>query len=371
MRRVRIAFVGLGRRGLATLERYGMLSRYAEAAALVDVDPMRVARGAEIVRRAGQMAPREFSGADAFEEFLLHPDVDIVFISTQWTAHAEMAMRAMQCGCDVAVEVPLAMTVEACRAVEQCARMSGRFCFMLENCCFDPFHLAQLRAVEEGRLGAAVHLEGAYIHDLRSLFAADGGWLPAASLSHPGNPYPTHGLGPMAQLLRAADASDRLESLVAISGHAAGGDASRGVHVNSALLRTRRGVSMLLQYDVTTPRPYSRLQSFCGTGGYMAKYPLPVVSFDGQKPLEGGDAMAWVEAHPHPWTAEYAPEATRLGHPNLMNYIMDRRLIHCVANHLAPDIPTADAAQWSAVAELTARSSQAGGISLNIPQFSE
>ena len=52
-----------------------------------------------------------------------------------------------------------------------------------------------------------------------------------------------------------------------------------------------------------------------------------------------------------------------------MNYIMDRRLLHCVACGLAPDIAPEDAAQWSAVAELTARSSLAGGIPLDIPTF--
>ena len=368
-KRVRIAFVGLGRRGLATLGRYMLLRPYAEAAALVDVDPERVARGAGIVAQAGEKSPRCFSGPDAFEDFLRDPDVDITFISTQWTAHASMAVRAMEMGCDVAVEVPLATTEADCRAVVSTARRTGRFCFMLENCCFDPFHLATLRAVGEGLLGAPVHLEGAYIHDLRSLFASDGGWLSAESLSHPGNPYPTHGLGPMVQLLRAADPADALQTVVAVSGHAAGGDACSGVHVSSALLRTRSGASMLLQYDVTTPRPYSRLQSVCGTQGYMSKYPLPMVCLDGQPALQGPEALAWTEARPHPWAAEYAPEAQRLGHPNLMNYIMDRRLLHCVACGLPPDIAPEDAAQWSAVAELTARSSLAGGIPLDIPTF--
>lgn len=369
MKRVRIAFAGLGRRGIATLGRYMMLRPYAEVAALIDVAPERVARGYEIVTQGGGATPRTFAGPDAFEEFLRDPDVDLTVISTQWDSHAPMAVRALERGCDVAVEVPLAMTVADCRAVVETARRTGRFCFMLENCCFDPFHLATLRAVEEGMLGAPVHLEGAYIHDLRGLFASDGGWLSAESLAHPGNPYPTHGLGPMVQLLRAADGADALRSVVAVSGHAAGCEGLGGVHVSSALLQARSGASMLLQYDVSTPRPYSRLQSFCGTRGFMSKYPLPMVCFDGQPPLQGEEALAWADAHPHPWTVEYAPEAARLGHPNLMNYIMDRRLLRCVALGLPPDIAPEDAAQWSAVSELTARSALAGGIPLEIPAF--
>lgn len=40
---------------------------------------------------------------------------------------------------------------------------------MLENCCYDFFEMTTLNMAREGLFGEIVHVEGAYIHDLREL----------------------------------------------------------------------------------------------------------------------------------------------------------------------------------------------------------
>lgn len=44
---------------------------------------------------------------------------------------------------------------------------------MLENCCYDPFALTTLEMARQGVLGEIMHVEGAYIHDLRSMYFAE------------------------------------------------------------------------------------------------------------------------------------------------------------------------------------------------------
>lgn len=164
---------------------------------------------------------------------------------------------------------------------------------------------------QRGLFGEIMHVEGAYIHDLRSMYFAEeseGGyhnhWGKRYSIEHTGNPYPTHGLGPACQILDI-HRSDRMEYLVSMSTHQAGmseyarrlfGEYSPEAHqkyqlgdVNTTLIHTLKGKTIMLQYDISTPRPYSRLQTVCGTLGFAQKYPVPCIALDpnGDTPLEG------------------------------------------------------------------------------------
>ena len=75
-----------------------------------------------------------------------------------------------------------------------------------------------------------------------------------------GNAYPTHGIGPMAQLLDIHH-GDRFTELYAISSDP---DAPLSERISTILLRTERGRTASLHLDLHTPRPYSRLQSLSG-----------------------------------------------------------------------------------------------------------
>ena len=41
----------------------------------------------------------------------------------------------------------------------------------------------------------------------------------------------------------------------------------------STMIRTMKGKTILIQHNVMTPRPYSRMFQVVGTQGYVAKYP--------------------------------------------------------------------------------------------------
>lgn len=360
---VRMGFVGLGQRGRKTVERYTDIAG-AEIKVLADLRQEAVEQANQQIALSGRSLAQCFSGKEAWREVCRHPEVDIVYICTDWQSHADIAIEALEHGKHVAVEVPLATTVEDCWRVVLAAERAQRHCFMTENCCYDWFHLATLELVLTGRLGRITHCEGAYIHDWRKLFG-DGNFY-EQSVRCGGNPYPTHAIGPIAQLL-GFHRGDRMVRLVSMTGNALGADSLLG-HSNSAIITTERGVTVTLHFDGTTPRPYSRLQTVCATEGFVQKYPIATIQID-DKLLTGQEAEDAMMRHLNTDAARAWKEGHRMGVDNEMNYAMDRRLIHCLRQGLPLDIDVYDAAEWSCLSELTRLSAAQGGAPIEIPDF--
>ena len=363
---VRIGFIGLGNRGMATLRRYLVIDG-VEITALCDINPSHLADAASLLHVDGKHAPILLDAEDGWKQMCQRNDIDLIYICTDWLTHAPMACYAMEQGKHVAIEVPAATTVEECWRLVDTAERTRRHCFMLENCCYDTFHQATLTMVEKGMLGTLTHLEGAYIHDLRDKYDADGpkGWMARLCGEHKGNPYPTHGIGPVCQLLNI-HRGDKLDYLVSLTPAT---DVPHDVCVNNTLIRTVNGKTILLQYDVTTPRPYSRMQTVCGTRGFVQKYPRRCIMFDGEEPVKGDAVEPIVAKYTKSHIARIQDEGYRIGVPNIMNYTMDRRLIECLREGIPLDMDVYDAAEWSCIAELSEQSALGGGIPIKIPDF--
>ena len=363
---VRIGFIGLGNRGMATLRRYLVIDG-VEITALCDITAEHLGEAVALLQADGRYSPALLGESDGWMQMCHRDDIDLIYICTDWLTHAPMACYAMEQGKHVAIEVPAATTVAECWQLVDTAERTRRHCFMLENCCYDTFHQATLTMAERGLLGTLTHLEGAYIHDLRDKYDADGpkGWMSRLCGQHKGNPYPTHGIGPVCQLLKI-HRGDRLDYLVSMTPAT---DVPHDVCVNNTLIRTVKGKTILLQYDVTTPRPYSRMQTVCGTRGFVQKYPRRCIMLDGQEPVKGDAVEPIITQYTQPHIARIQEEGYRLGVPNIMNYTMDRRLIQCLREGLPLDMDVYDAAEWSCIAELSEQSAQGGGVPVKIPDF--
>ncbi len=371
---VRIALIGLGHRGLKTLARYADVEG-AEIRYIADLRPERLKIACDTMRAAGREVPARLEGENGWKEALNKTDVDLVYICTEWRSHTPMAVAAMRAGKHVAVEVPAATTIDECYALVETARETGRHCFMTENCCYDLFHLQTLALQQSGKFGVITHCEGAYIHDLQDPAEADAtadtreGWIEQQCMAHGGNPYPTHGIGPIGQLL-GFHRRDRMTRLTSLTSRGVENDGTTLGRINSSLIETASGATILLQLDVTTPRPYSRLQTVCGTAGYAQKYPVPTLQFRGEEALTGQAATDYLRAN-----ASSSPvvqtwfEGHKKGVANEMNYAMDTRLIHCLREGLPLEIDVIDAAEWSCLAPLTRQSARAGGMPVEIPDF--
>lgn len=374
---VRIGLIGLGQRGLRMLERYRLIGG-AQIVAVADSCSDAVFEAQEVLSNSKRPVALGLQGEDCWQEMCALSEVDLIYICTPWEHHTPMAVAAMRAGKHVAVEVPAAMSVEDCWLLVETARQTQRHLFLAENCCYDRFHLGVRSAVQRGEFGAITHCEGAYIHDLRSDFglfpftrSESRSWMAAAYAQHIGNSYPTHAIGPIAQLLNI-HRGDRLLSLTSMSSQAIDEATGEG-RVNSTLIRTELGRTILLQLDMTTGRPYSRLQTVCGTKGFAQKYPVPTFSSTQTEAIltaEAAELATDAAAATCPAFAVWQ-EGERRGTDNAMNYAMDVRLIHCLQNGLPLDIDAYDAAEWSCLTELTALSAAQHGKSVAIPDFTE
>ncbi|AVM51177.1 Gfo/Idh/MocA family protein [Capnocytophaga sp. oral taxon 878] len=386
---LRIAFIGVGVRGIEAVKRYIHLD--AEIIAIAEVDLEAIAKAKDITEGI-EPTPAFYTKADDWRKLCEREDIDLLYISTPWELHAEMAIYGMECGKHVAIEVPLAMTVTDCQRIVRTAEATGRHCIMLENVCYDRFELMSIELVKQGKLGEIVHAEGAYIHDLRHLNfrqterdAERGKWRIAYSKTFEGNPYPTHGLAPICRALDILR-SDRLERLVSMSSLAVGMQQYAESHfgktseeaqaqytgdMNITLLQTAKGKTIILQHDVTNPRPYSRIFMLSGTKGFVQKYPTPQLYFDDreEKLLTPEEIEAYLEEHEHPYYRETAHLRSLLPDQKPMDIVMDYRLVYCLKNGLPLDLNVYDGALWSCIAELTQQSIAGGNCVVKVPNF--
>ncbi|MDO5608500.1 MAG: Gfo/Idh/MocA family oxidoreductase [Capnocytophaga sp.] len=392
MEKVRIGFVGLGIRGIEAVKRYLYLPNN-EIVALCDVHQPYVQQAQELLASQNKPEAKTYTEPGSWQELCRQENIDLIYISTPWEQHTEMAVYAMEQGKHVAVEVPIAMTVSECWQLVDTAEQTQRHCMMLENCCYDIFELAVLNMVRQGVFGTVVHAEGAYIHDLRKLnFQQNerdtlrGEWRIKYNLTHEGNPYPSHGLAPVCQAMNIhrGDAVDFLVSMSSApfgmreyAAETFGNDSQQANYpyamgdMNTTLIRTRLGKTILLQHDVTSPRPYSRLHLISGTKGFAQKYPTPTVSLDpeGMKPLEKNELEKLLQQHEHPFVKETAYLRTLLPDQKPMDIIMDYRLIYCLHHGLPLDINVYDSVVWSCLTELTEISVKNGCQPVKIPDF--
>lgn len=371
---VRIGIVGLGNRGMRAARRYAFI-RGARIAALADSHMENVDAAAEELKRKGFSPARKYYGKEGWKNMCADGDIDLIYICTPWNTHADIACHAMQCGIHAAVEVPAAVTAEECRKLVATAEKTRRHCFMLENCCYDPFALATMRMADEGKLGIITHAEGAYIHHVMDFENGESkptyqlsAWNINAFANHGGNPYPTHGLGPICLTL-GIHRGDRMKQIVSLSSYAPSGTSAK---INTSIITTERGRTILLVHDVETPRPYSRFMTTCGTKGFTQKYPRPCIMFDGDTEEEAYSKTEEREnMFEHEVTKRWGHEARAKNIDNEMNYVMDSRLIYCLNNGLPLDMDVYDAAEWSVISELSEISARSGGMPVDIPDFTK
>ncbi|MDT3366839.1 MAG: glycosyl hydrolase, partial [Bacteroidota bacterium] len=149
------------------------------------------------------------------------------------------------------------------------------------------------------------------------------------------------------------------------------------------LIRTENGKTTLIEHDVMTPRPYSRMYQLVGTDGYAGKYPVgqiclrsegaQKVAYDdlqGEVVYMGGELDALMAGHRSDiLTPELETLAKQVGGHGGMDFIMDYRLIYCLQNGLPLDMDVYDLAEWCCLGELSRISLENGNMPVAIPDF--
>ncbi|MDF9832827.1 hypothetical protein M2103_001041 [Ereboglobus sp. PH5-5] len=393
--KVRVGLIGCGGRGGSLLKDLLNIP-FVEVTAICDVREERVAM---MLKRAGDkgQTPRTYSGGDrAWENLLRQDNIDVVYVATPWEWHCEMSVKAMEAGKHAFVEVSAAVTVDECWKLVDTSEKTQRHCAILENCCYGRNELFVLNMAREGVFGELTHAECAYIHDLRGMLfklGTEGDWRREYHKTLDGNLYPTHGLGPVCQYM-GIGRGDQMKYLVSMSSPEAGlskwlreKNPNDGRHagekyvcgdMNTTLVKTELGRSIMIQHDVISPRPYSRINALSGTGGTFFGYPNRLALDDPKKYnlkaksshgwLKDDDFKAMRERFDHPLYKQLQERAKNSGHGG-MDYVMSYRLLDCIRKGLTPDMTVYDAALWSCILELSAKSVQEGSHPVGIPDF--
>ncbi len=388
--KVRIGHIGLGNRGPGAVERMSYIDG-AEIVALCDVLPDRIEKCQKILEKKGLQRAKAYTGSkDAWKEMCQNPDIDLIYITTPWTWHTPMAVYAMECGKHSVSEVPAAKTLDECWQLVETAERTRKHFMMLENCCYDFFELLTLNMARQRFFGEIVHVEGAYLHDLLegnfSKTKYTEMWRLRENMQRNGNLYPTHGLGPVCQIMNI-NRGDRMDYLSSMStndfqmAEMANSLASKdnfyqefaGHHfrgnMNTTHVRTVKGKTILIQHDVTSTRPYSRLHVVSGIRGIAQKYPEPGRISIGHEWMKE-DELKQVEEKYTPEIVKLIGEmAKKVGGHGGMDFMMDWRLIDCLRNGLPLDQDVYDAALWSSIAPLSEMSVNNRSNSVDVPDF--
>ena len=386
---VRIGVVGLGRGGGAVYRMARIEGTHI--AAICDLMPRRIESSQKSLKDAGRPEAVVYTGdEEAWKKMCERDDIDLIYNATPWELHVPIALYAMQHGKHVVVEVPAALTLDDCWALVDTAEKTQRHCMMLENCCYDFFELATLNMARKDVFGEVYHGECAYIHDLRASKHNKNGyynmWRLEHSKHHTGDPYPTHGLGPVSQIM-GINRGDRFDYLTSMSTNQYGltlyaenhfgkdSPEARATYklgdMNTTLVRTLNGHTIMVQHDTTSPRPYDRIHKISGTKGYAVKYPEEKIALDPEahdflKPDEFKALMAQYE---HPLSRFIGEKAKAVGGHGGMDYVMDWRLVYCLRNGLPLDQSVYDAASWSCLTELSEQSVNNRSNAVDVPDF--
>ena len=411
MDEIRVGFIGVGARGSGGVRRLAILPG-VRVTAICDWIPRRVAEANNWRVKNGFPKAKEYTGVEGYKRLCADPDVDVVYSVTNWESHHAINMCAMLNGKHMFTEMPGALTVEELWEEVETSEKTRRHCMMLENCCYGESELLALNMARMGLFGEIVHGEAGYIHDQRKLkhlmhddnpdelMLVGSKEVPAVgpgrALTHPyanrhGNYYPTHGLGPIARIMNI-NRGDRLDYLVSLESKQASLEAyGKGRFppdswqanwkvvkgdMNQSLIRTVMGKSILLQHDVMSPRPYTRLNVLTGTHGEFRSY--PELMFTYEKKFGDGSTHSYFpkekiaelrEKYKHPLWKLAGDIAKKVGGHGGMDFVMDLRWSYCLRNGLPLDTDVYDMASWSCIVELSERSVNNRSAVMDFPDF--
>ncbi len=383
---VRLGVIGVGGRGTGMLSNF-LAIPHVQVNAICDSAKDHATRAQQMVEKSSGKSPDIYTnGEHDFENLCKRDDLDFIYVATPWDWHAPMALAAMNAGKHAGVEVPAINTIEECQQIVETSEKTRRHCMIMENCCYGYSELLVLNMVRAGLFGDLLHGECAYIHDLRGILFEDkseGLWRRDPHTKRNGNLYPTHGLGPVANYM-GINRGDRFDHLVSMSSPQKGLDAYRAAKIpkdspkwkeryvcgdmNTSLIKTVNGLTIMVQHDVCNPQPYDRINLIKGVQGVFRDYPERIY-LEGQKTEEAFTGLdPYKEKYEHKLWKEQGKVAEDRGHGG-MDYLMLFRLVQCMREGLEPDMDVYDAASWSAVAGLSEKSVAQGSVPVKFPDF--
>lgn len=413
--KVKIAFVGVGARGSSHVNQMTVIEG-VEIVGICDVFQDRAEKSAKAVEeKTGKMPPVFHGGETEYLRMYKEVKPDAVVISPSWEWHARVTCDTMKAGCHAFTEVPIAIKMDELWEIIDTCEATQKHCMMMENVNYGREEMMFLNIVRQGVIGELLHGEAAYIHELRGQMKdgdTTGSWRTYHYANANGNLYSTHGLGPVAQYMNLARQDDNFGRLVSFSSPSIGrteyakknfpadhkwnglkfvcGD------INTSIIKTAMGRTVLVEWDETSPRPYDRLNLIQGTKGILAGHGGSV-RVAGEE-LGSGNYHKWIgapgielkdndekafdklkkareeiqaiyEKYDHPLWKRIGGLAEKMGGHGGMDFIMLSRMVECLRNGEAMDQNVYEGCFWSAVTPLSVESVANGGVPVQFPDF--
>jgi len=389
--KVRIALIGVGARGTGHASQLASIEG-TEIVAISDLYEDLARRSESRVKAKGHAPKLYYGDPNAWRTMLTEAKPDAVVVATPWELHAPMGVAAMQAGAHAFIEIPIALTINEMWDLVNTSEETGRHCMLMENVCYGREELMYLNMVRQGVIGELLHGEAAYIHELRGQMneveRGTGSWRTYHYSKRDGNLYPCHGLGPVAQYMSLGRTEDTFGRLVSFSSPARGRNLWAkakfpadhkwntldfiGGDINTSIIKTHAGRTIMVQWDETSPRPYSRHNLIQGTKGTLAGFPnrLAIVGVGSYHQWTQGEDFAKLAAqYEHPLFKRVGELATKMGGHGGMDFLMLYRMVECLRGGLPLDMNVYEGCFWSAVAPLSEQSVKENGAPQDFPDF--
>jgi len=344
----------------------------------------------DLVVKSGREKPEGYGKDETdYRRLLERDDIDAVVIASYWEWHTPMAVDAMKAGKYAAVEVPAAYTLEECWELVRTHEATGVPCMMLENWSFRRDNLAVLNMIRRGLLGEIIHCHCAHSHDCIDhwFFDPDTGldrWPAKYLVHHNRDQYPTHQQGPVLSWLDIG-CGDYYDSIVSRATKSCGindyflrrfgpdhPNAKRIFKqgdIVSSVVRTKKGKTIVINYDMQLPRPYDNRWLIQGSRGIYDEG-KQAVYLAGKSPRyhQWEPFGPYQELYEHSWWKAIRGRAGEFSHGGTDDLEL-RLFVEAVRNGTQTPLDVYDAALMSANGPLSEESIAKGGVPVAYPDF--
>ena len=383
---VRVGIVGTGGRGCGLLHEL-LKMQDVEIPALCDINTANLQRAQGMVVKAGQERPEGYSKDEyVFKKLMERDDLDAVIIATPWDWHTPMTVYGMKSGKYSATEVPAAYTLEECWDLVNTYEKTKVPCMMLENWSYRRDNLAVLNMIRKGLLGEIVHCHCAHSHDCIDhwFFDAKEGkdrWAAKFLLEHNRDQYPTHQIGPVISWMDIG-CGDYYDYITSTATNCFGindyfirkfGPDHPGAKrkyaqgdIVSTVVRTKKGKTIVINYDMQLPRPYDDRWMIQGTRGIYSQSRDSVYIVD-----ESPKYHQWEPFGPYQEKYEHSLTKSKSsggGHGGT-DYLELTQFLKAVRNKTQTPIDAYDAAIMSVIGPLSEISIAKGSKPVKVPDF--
>ena len=388
-RLVKTGIIGLGARAETLLASIFEMPGI-QVAAICDTKPERIARIESIFDQHKTVHPKAYQNYVAMLE---DPEVEALFVPTSWNSHLTIACECMKHGKYVGIEVGGASSIEELWQLVHASETTGVSCMMLENWCYGRNELMILNMVRKGLFGELIYCECGYEHDLCDDVSMDleNHFERAIHNQHRnGDLYPTHGIGPIAKILRI-NRGNRFLTISSHSTKARGFVSARrekslpnvlfnNGDIVTSVIHCANGENTTVTHGVSLPRPYSRDQRVQGTNGIWLenakgiyvdgispKYEKLDVAGNPYTTHEWDPVESFYEKYDHPIWQEFQKNV--IGGHGGMDALAISAFLDAVRRKAPTPIDVYDVAAWMSITCLSEQSIAMGGMPVPFPDF--